>query len=728
MSNKHKSSSFEKELLSKEPSIMKSLTVNHASVTNICSSMATSTSDNVPVQIKSGTISAAIDVNDKNYESFALIWLDVDSKKAQNNIEIQDKLREVFDYIRVFDSVELFLIWLDYRCKRDMEKVILIISGQLSEEVLLKIHDYSQLVAIYVFGTNLTTAKDWSKKFGKIYLLAEETKILVDTVKSYQRELDHLEDISALPITVYNSSTSSVTGEESSSNLNAEFMWFQLLIEIIVQMNHTNSDRHDLLELCRKAQAGNIQQLQLIEEFQQNCRTGNALSWYTRESCFYRMLNKALRCKDFDTLIAFRSFVTDLHAELKYLQGNTTSTSITKVYRFQLISKEELDRIKSSVGKYISMNSFLSTTLDQNYATALLSSTTSVIYSELEPILLEITIDPSLRGAKPFADISSQSYFQVEKEVLFMLGIIFKIEEVVFEQSTTVKLSLADENASDLKELSSYLRTEMQKFTPTLTSLGVLLCQMGEYEKSEKCYQHRVDQLKNKNSMEISGCYRGLGNVAHERGDYDLAIHYHQMALKVDLNQPENDQRIASNYHNLAIAYVEKNDFENASEYNEKCLKIEKKIYGSDSIRVASTYLNMGCAYDGQEKYSDALMQYNDALQIQEKHLPPNHPEIANTLSNIGFTHYKLKAYSDALNYFEKSLAKKLISLPATHGTLGIGYHNLGLVYESTNELKLALENYLKADQIYRISLPRTHSHRVELQQNLISVKTKLNI
>ena len=74
----------------------------------------------------------------------------------------------------------------------------------------------------------------------------------------------------------------------------------------------------------------------------------------------YRKLNEALRLQNIDILFLFRFFIRDLVQELK---GNQWLES-GSVYRGQSLSK----RLKQSVGKLISINSFLSTTLHQNVA------------------------------------------------------------------------------------------------------------------------------------------------------------------------------------------------------------------------------------------------------------------------------------------------------------------------------------------------------------------------
>ena len=75
------------------------------------------------------------------------------------------------------------------------------------------------------------------------------------------------------------------------------------------------------------------------------------------------------------------------------------------------------------------------------------------------PALFDIDIDPSYQTAKPYADISKQSYFKTEPQILFMIGSIFKIESI-FKQNVsnilTIKLTLCSNNNHDDAETSTH--------------------------------------------------------------------------------------------------------------------------------------------------------------------------------------------------------------------------------------------------------------------------------
>ncbi|CAF0906121.1 unnamed protein product, partial [Didymodactylos carnosus] len=164
------------------------------------------------------------------------------------------------------------------------------------------------------------------------------------------------------------------------------------------------------------------------------------------------------------------------------------------VYRGQTITKDELDRLKASCGQLISMNSFLS--CSKNRISALRFSKQSAVIQDVQPILFKIETT-CLSDTKPFADITDMSYFRRENEVLFMIGPIFKIENVLYkddEQAWLIKLILHSEHGHEVENL---IRHTTRKFdnASDLLVLGSLLTEMGKSEKAHVLYKSVLNRL-----------------------------------------------------------------------------------------------------------------------------------------------------------------------------------------------------------------------------------------
>ncbi|CAF1569716.1 unnamed protein product, partial [Rotaria sordida] len=293
---------------------------------------------------------------------------------------------------------------------------------------------------------------------------------LIDKISKDQIGRSKIEDGASISVIT--------SGSQSLQARNAIFMWFQLFIEVLLRMHHKSNDRKEILDICKKSYKGNQQEMEIIDEFEKSYKAENAIWWYTRESCFYRMMNKALRVQDFDMLFALRFFITDIAKQIKREYEKFIRTcdnrNIIRVYRGQVIGNDELELMKNSIGEFLSMNSFLSTSRDRSIALHFAQLTPKT--DDVQKIIFEIEIDPHLQ-TKAFADVTEISYFQNEDEVLIMLGALFRIEKVIEDKKQRIwvaHVSLASEDDYHLKETFSYMKSTIGDDTD-LDSLGKIL-------------------------------------------------------------------------------------------------------------------------------------------------------------------------------------------------------------------------------------------------------------
>jgi hypothetical protein len=163
---------------------------------------------------------------------------------------------------------------------------------------------------------------------------------------------------------------SSQDNQSMHKSLNAEFILYQILLQRLLD------DRQDLPDeakggLIKYFKPSNDADQKVMSEFDSEYREEKAIHWYTRETCVYRMLNKALRTQNIDDVSAFGLLVRGLQTQLKKENKSfaaSQKSSILKVYRGQFISKDEVSRLKTTISELISMNSFLSTSTNRQKA------------------------------------------------------------------------------------------------------------------------------------------------------------------------------------------------------------------------------------------------------------------------------------------------------------------------------------------------------------------------
>ena len=444
-------------------------------------------------------------------------------------------------------------------------------------------------------------------------------------------------------------------------------MWFQLFIEVLIRMHHKSSERKELIDICKKSYRDNHEEMKIIDEFENNYKPENAIWWYTRESCLYRMLNKALRVQDFDLLFTLRFFITDIARQLKseyekFIRTSDTRSSF-RVYRGQLLGNDELNLIRNSIGEFLSMNSFLSTSRDRT--TAFQFARQAPASHDTQKVIFEIEINPRSE-TKPFGDVTKISYFSGEGEILIMLGALFRIEKVVEDKKErlwVVHVSLASEDDYHLKEMFSYMKKEIGDETD-LDSLGKILIEMGEYEQAEQCYRRMYDETKLRLGTAALGRGRALTGSREEKS---LAHLGEALQIRQELLD-ENHADVGECYHRIgAVHWYIRADYEQALSYLIKSIAIQEKTLPSDSLALAKTYHALGSTYDCMEEYDVALEYYGKALMIRQKGLPRNHPDIAVTYNNIGILYQGKRDYSKALQYFEKAFDMYRKTLPPTH-------------------------------------------------------------
>ena len=497
---------------------------------------------------------------------------------------------------------------------------------------------------------------------------------------------------------------------QSTSELNGEFVHSQIFIDVLLRIKSNQSDKDEFLARCKKTYKGNDSELTIVREFSRKYSPDRALWWYTRESFVYRMLNKALRVQNTDVLFLFRFLIVDIQQQLNQHRCSTP----VRLYRGQIMSKEEVEMLKNSINQFISINSFLSTSTDRYVALRFLKEDTD----DLEQVLFEIEADPSVT-AKPFADITSFSYFKTEKEVLIMVGSIFRIVDVSNDGSGVwiIRMTLCSDDDHDLKNIFEHMKNEHGGGEKNLLSFGNVLADMGKFDEAEKYYLRLLKHLS-PDDPDIARCYHGLGNVTDEKGDYDSSLQWHENSLELRMKSLKADHpHLAPNHISIGCAHFNKGDYRHALVSYQKAYEIIKTAFGDGHPDIAMCLNNMGCVYEREKNYPKALECHKEALEIRKEYLPEHHPDVGQSHHNAGNIYRCLNQLDLALKHYNDSLTIKLKSLPSQHRDIALTLENIGNIYKDKGELAEALSYYNRAAAIYHHSLPPTHPSVIQIEE-----------
>ncbi|CAF4083873.1 unnamed protein product [Adineta steineri] len=282
------------------------------------------------------------------------------------------------------------------------------------------------------------------------------------------------------------------------------------------------------MSCCQNEYDGNHTELNNLREFEEDYSPDKVLWWYTKETFFYKTLNAALRTQNIHMIFLFRAFIYDIYHQLQYDQAKDP----LQVYRSQLMSVDELDSLKNIIGQFISVNSFFSTSDKRSTALFLLGDLTTQI--DLERVLFEIDADPNIVTTKPFAKISKHSYFPDESEVLFTTGSIFRLNNIICndDQIWIIKMTLCNDDEHDLKQVLMHMKQQIENEGTNLRTLGKLLSKMGKLDLAEKYFNRFLKELPSNDPL-LGSLYEDLGELASQRGDYNMSVQWHQKSLAI---------------------------------------------------------------------------------------------------------------------------------------------------------------------------------------------------
>lgn len=528
----------------------------------------------------------------------------------------------------------------------------------------------------------------------------------------------HLEE--PLPITIFdpNQPIHSIT-----SDSNTQFLQFQIFTYFLSHCTLTNEqildNKSQLITLCKDEYHDNSNQLKILQEFEHTYSSANALWWFTLDSFLYQLLTKSLIVMDIQFMCALRFFIDDLLRQLK--QNQTVKNQ--RFYRCYLMTDEELEIFKRSIGKYLSINRFFSTYINRQHALDFLPDDPTIYHR----VLLKFDYKSRLDSIRPFANLTFLG--QTNEEILFSFGSLFRLDNVQYQQKDhliVIHLTLYSQDHRHFHPVFDYIQQQFGENECNLLSLGNALRRIGQFDQAEKCYTH-VLKDSHSNAECIARSYHHLGRMAATKGEYETSLEYlnHSLDLKIKLFK-STDPRLAQSYNSIGIVYQKQGEQEKALEVFNKALIIWKKIYGKSHPTVAGCYNNMGAAYKRAKNYLQALECFEKALAIRQGNSSTDPHDLAGSHNNIGAVYERLGHHDLSIEHYNLSLKIKSKSLPPQHPSIASTLENLGYVYEHRGAYIQALSYLEKAAIIYRQSLPANHHDVQQIEQSLERVSLKL--
>ncbi|CAF1128439.1 unnamed protein product [Rotaria sordida] len=653
--------------------------------------------------------------SNQNLDTFILIWLDSLVNISEDNIDTKKILRKAITYVVSFDDTEKCL---EFIRSHSQEKIVLIVSGRLGQILVPRAHQFSQLIAVYVYCSDKKRNEQWAKDFIKIKGVIVDLNDLIKRIKLDHMKRNEYNIDESLPITFFHKNPQN---KQFLIKNNDNFIYFQLIIDCLSLIKPTLNEKNKLILFCKEKYKDNKNELNIISEFEENYSSNRAIWWLTRESFVLPMLNKAFQTININLLYNFNFLISDIR---KQLIENKYQAPI-RTYRTQLMSSQEIKLLKYYIGEYVSINTFFITIPNRKHAIEMFKD--SDTDSGLKRVLFEIDADPQLENMKPFSDITSLNYSTGVEIIIFMAGTIFHPVDICQENDITIiQMDACSDNDSNIKTIIDNIKGEDYGATPDVFSLGYILAKMKKFDDAEKFYNRLLVELPDDHRSVVS-CYKGFARIAMEKEDYDLSIQRYQKAFNMEQSvlKPD-DPGIASGYSTIADVYVKKCAFTEALQLYNQALKIWIRALGNDHLKVAVCYKNIARIFEMQSKYNEAIDYYEKVVAIYEKNSTVNqadlaklHNHIASIYTFIDDKNHILKHYKLALKIFSKIYS---INHPDVIGAL----KNIGHTHEAAGNLSQALAHYEKIASIHRELLPSNHPEINEIQLDINRIKSQI--
>ncbi|CAF4073964.1 unnamed protein product, partial [Rotaria sp. Silwood1] len=247
-------------------------------------------------------------------QNFLVIWLDANFDESKDNYKKSlQHLQCIVATITTFTDADQCI---EFLTGIQNEKVFMIVSGTLEQNIIPEIQACPQLESIYVFCDNPSIHEPWAKAISKVKGVYTEIESICEALKIACEHCDR----ALIPISYH--------------GIDVLFMYTQLLKETFLEIEDDDDESvKAFVDYCRLQSDVTKKDVDKIEQEYHNHKP---IWWYTAPYFIYSMLNRGLRLMDVDIILKMGFFIRDLHQNIKNLHCEQQSTNPTTNTTFQV--------------------------------------------------------------------------------------------------------------------------------------------------------------------------------------------------------------------------------------------------------------------------------------------------------------------------------------------------------------------------------------------------------
>ncbi|CAF3600405.1 unnamed protein product [Rotaria sp. Silwood1] len=668
-------------------------------------SSTTASSESSTAAVKNVNISVTLPRSvRRTIQNFVLVWLDenIDVSKKDFQSSLKD-LRHIVASITTFTNAQECFSFLS---GIKNEKILMIVSDVMGQQIVPDIHAMPQLDSIYVLHGNQSVHDQWTKKTSKVKGVYAKIELIYDALKMDRERCDRA------MISI------------SFNGIDTLFMYTQSLRETLLETEDDDKRSiREFVEYCRLEDDIHKDEIQKIE---QEYDRHTPIWWYTAPYFIKSMLNYGFRHMDVDVIFKMGFFIRHLHQHIESLHRKQQSSKTAtlgkfEVFRGQGLSEEAFENIKKTKGGLMSFNNFLATSRNRNISVKNFARPAAFDLNSVG-ILFVMTIDPAhcLASSIPFAEVKNVGFSEDQgEEILFSTHTVFRIDRIErIEDKHTfrlwqIDLTLVGNQDKDFDKLGAQTHEEhsLAKGWPRLVKNIGFSEDQGEeilFSTHTVFRIDRIERIEDKHTFRLWQV--DLTLVGNQDKDFDKLV-----------AQTHEEHSLAKGWPRLGLLLIKLEAFAKA----EKLLHIllQKATYDEDR---ADYNFYLGWMYYNMREYLIALTFYERALDIRRGMFHSNDRKLAQSYNGIGEVHNRMGEYLKALAFFEQALDILKITLLPNHPDLAYIYNNIGLVHDNMGDYSKALSFLEKALDMHQKSLPPVHPTIVKLKSNIENIKKKL--
>ncbi|CAF4655060.1 unnamed protein product, partial [Rotaria sp. Silwood2] len=162
-----------------------------------------------------------------------------------------------------------------------------------------------QINTIFILRTRKENNDQLIQQYPKIIGIFTDIETLI-------KNIQHNIVLAAKQLAIFNLYNEKQKSTRDLSRESAEFLWFQMLKDVLLKLPQTLHAKEEMLSKCRDYYHQNKRQLENIDKFEQTYAPTKAIEWYTSITFIYKQVNQALRTENIDLLYLFRFYIVDL--------------------------------------------------------------------------------------------------------------------------------------------------------------------------------------------------------------------------------------------------------------------------------------------------------------------------------------------------------------------------------------------------------------------------------